>query len=240
MIRLRLPVSAPAGLEVWRIDFDPEGTVSEEDWAVLHPDERKRAERFVRQGDRVRAVATRAALRRRLAAWLGRRADALDIAVGSHGKPWLPCGDVEFNASHSGRHALIALSRVGPVGVDIEQCDAALDVAGLAKDILSPPEWAAFDGSLRAFFAHWVAKEAAVKALGVGIGDVMRQMTLSPSGAWSACCLLYHPLAGWTGLRAWALDAPAGYAAALVWRTPQLSLAVPGGGGRNHGRECCD
>jgi 4'-phosphopantetheinyl transferase len=240
MIRLPLPVSALAGLEVWRIDFDPDGPLSEEDWAVLDPDERRRAERFVRQGDRVRAVATRAALRRRLGAWLGRPPDALEIAVGGHGKPWLPCGGVEFNASHAGCHALIALSRVGAVGVDIERCDATLDVAGLAEDVLSPPERAAFDGSLRAFFAHWVAKEAAFKALGVGIGEAMRRMTLSPSGAEPACCLLHHPRAGWVGLRAWTLGAPPGYAAALVWRTPQLRLAGPGRWRGSHGQWSCE
>lgn len=79
-------------------------------------------------------------------------------------------GDLDFNISHSGNYALVAITRVGRVGVDIEVTQ-------------SPPPWEVLDlfspevaqqvksasCPISAFYQLWTNSEAALKAHGKGL-----------------------------------------------------------------------
>ena len=107
-------------VHVWRVAIDGP-TV---DAADLRPDERARADRFRAERDRARFIASHAALRVILGAYAGARPEELAFEAGERGKPGLkhPAGTgIEFNLSHSGGWAVVAVARGRRVGVDVEQ-----------------------------------------------------------------------------------------------------------------------
>jgi 4'-phosphopantetheinyl transferase len=115
----------------------------------------------------------RAALRQALAYYAGKPPRSLALQDGQFGKPALRGNEVQFNLSHSSRHALIAVSGEA-VGVDLEWIHPGMAFEELApivcngaeRDFLrNLPE----DARRIAFFQLWTQKEAYCKALGVGL-----------------------------------------------------------------------
>jgi 4'-phosphopantetheinyl transferase len=98
----------------------------------------------------------------------------------AHGRPQLDGRtDVQFSLSHSDGVAVVAVTRAGRVGVDIEveRPRSRLDrLAGalLADDALA--RWQALDATERlgAFLDEWTAREAYLKGLGLGIARGVR------------------------------------------------------------------
>ena len=102
----------------------------------------------------------------------------VDFIIAAGGRPSLPEEPPFFNISHSGQAALIAVSKSGPVGVDLEQ-ERRLAmtedrrrrvVTAAAKLCSGPPLSAACDADV---FKAWVRLEALSKALGTGIGRLL-------------------------------------------------------------------
>ncbi len=220
--RVALPAAAPAGIEVWRLDLDLDAPLAAADWAVLDGSEQAQAARLLRHHDRIRMVAARAALRRLLAERLHREPVGLRFVRTAEGKPELADRAVRFNISHAGACALIALSPHGAVGVDIECCDTALDVADLAWEAMSSAERAAFGRCRRGFFRCWAVKEAAAKAVGSGIDDGFLGLSALSAGS-GGCWRMHHPDRDWSGVLAWELAAPAGYVAAVAHANENFS-----------------
>ncbi len=159
------------GVRMWLIDLDAPETDANS--ALLSSDETARAARFVFDHHRRRFVAGRAALRRILGAEVGREPETLAFEYSPAGKPSLPRGepDVHFNLSHSDQWALVAVTRIGAVGVDIEKRRPLADVLRLAQTAFSANELeelrgVAPSGREDAFFAGWTRKEAYIKARG--------------------------------------------------------------------------
>lgn len=123
---------------------------------------------------RRRFACAHVALRWMLGSQLGVPPATLEFVTGRHGKPGLarPETDLEFNLSHSGGIALVAVCRGRRVGVDIEQVTRARrEVIGSALRLLPPPEAASVSRlsgpEARVAFTHlWTRKEACVKAAG--------------------------------------------------------------------------
>jgi 4'-phosphopantetheinyl transferase len=149
--------------------------------ALLSPAERDRALRFRRALDRDRMIAAWALARTLLGDLLG--GDPAEVSVerhcrrcGSreHGKPRLAdaSAGVHFSLAHSGDHVVVAVSRAGPVGVDVERLEPKADYRRLASRTLTADEAATFiAGGARPldFLRTWVRKEACTKAVGTGI-----------------------------------------------------------------------
>lgn len=226
---LHLPESLAADTGVWRLDLDLTAPPADADWGLLDAEEGARALRLRRHADRVRFVATRAALRRLLAERLGCAPRALRFETGPHGKPRLRRGRagqpaLDFNVSHAGGFALIALSRRGAVGIDIERCNPDLDTARLEPQVLSPLERRMEACRRPDFFECWVVKEAVLKALGLGIAEHLGQLSvLNPGQGDGRRYGLRHACLGWPSVSAWRLEAPPGYVAALA-RTPACHI----------------
>jgi len=145
---------------------------------ALKPDERDRANRFMRHTDRSDFISFRGWLRSLLGAYLGVPASAVSFRYGPRGKPYLethPLG-LEFNLSHSGPLAVLALSATHAIGVDIECERRRLSAAALARRAF-PPSVADLIATMpvaegrRAFFDYWTRLEACTKAMGDGIFD---------------------------------------------------------------------
>ncbi len=154
--------------------------------------ERERASRFLRRDDADRYLSAHGALRLVLAGYLERDPLALTFGTAEHGKPFLDGSPIEFNLSHSGDIALIAVATC-PVGVDVERLRPVLDLDDLAPRVCSPAEVAelaalAEPHRAHAFLAMWTRKEALAKAMGAGIGAILRDGSGAPRevrGAWT-------------------------------------------------------
>jgi 4'-phosphopantetheinyl transferase len=115
-------------------------------------------------------------LRALLSAYLGQPPGDLNLVVGEHGRPALaaPHTALEFNWSHSGERALLAIARGVTPGIDLERKRLRTHVLDIAERFFCPEEAAALamldDVQRRdAFLELWTAKEAVLKALGRGI-----------------------------------------------------------------------
>ena len=189
----------PLTVSVWTVDLLQPISVVDALRAWLDDDEVRAA--ASRRDDllRNRYVVAHGALRSILGAQLGLEPTAVAISRRcphcgdpAHGKPELAGGsegtaDLSFSLSHSESVALIAVvpgARVG-VDVEIERPRARLDA--LAARVLSPEEHAEWSDAepparLRAFLELWTAKEAYLKAIGVGIARPMREVPRRPPG----------------------------------------------------------
>ena len=146
--------------------------------AVLSEEETQRINRLRPPAARRQLTRAKGLLRHVLARYTHLPAARIRLACSATGKPSLvtPTQDgLQFNLSHAGNRALIAITRDRAVGVDVETVTTAVDVAGLVEQFFSPGERQEFYSlphGLRheAFFAAWTRKEAIAKALGRGIG----------------------------------------------------------------------
>ena len=162
--------------EVWVLDTGPaRGTGLAGLAQRLPPGERATAARHRHEGVRRRYVAGRALLRTLLGARLAQAPAAISLTAQPHGKPRLSGAGrgVGFNLSHSGDLVAVAVSDGAAVGVDVERI-AQRDVARLAGRWFTPSEAAAVRAqrgmaALVLFHRIWTAKEAWLKARGVGL-----------------------------------------------------------------------
>ena len=81
---------------------------------------------------------------------------------------------ITFNMSHAHGRALIAVSQGQEVGVDLERIRLDVEVEKLSERFFSPSEHATIMQSTQEqratkFFRYWVAKEAVLKAQGIGL-----------------------------------------------------------------------
>jgi 4'-phosphopantetheinyl transferase len=155
---------------------------------VLTADELLRAGRMRAEEQRSRAIVTRAMLRKLLARETGRKPEEIAFSVGPHGKPRLDdtSAGVRFNLSHSAGLALIAIAHDVELGVDVEEIRQRSDLRGVARRVFTEAEREAVEvGGEVAFYRHWVAKEAFVKATGRGIESLRSFEVLldGPGGA---------------------------------------------------------
>lgn len=131
------------------------------------------------------AAARRRVLTRHLAAELGRSEAEIAIGREPSGKPFLAGSDPGywFNTSAADGLLLIAGSRAGPVGVDIETLQRCIPVWEDASRTFAPAErdrLAALPADRRplAFARMWTAKEAVLKARGSGIAGGLEEPNL--------------------------------------------------------------
>jgi 4'-phosphopantetheinyl transferase len=205
-------------VHVWLADLESDHDAL---LGALSADEAARARRFWFDRDRRHYAACRAILRYLLGAYLGADPRALKFESGAAGKPFIANAPIAFNVSHSGSHALVAISRCGEIGVDIEAHRPLPDRDALARQCFSPREVRCLqslpDGTrTEAFFTCWSRKEAFVKAVGDGLSYPLEtfDVTFAPGEVARLDVPGHRP-----GHREWileALDAPRGYAAALV------------------------
>jgi len=142
-------------------------------WDWLSADERHRAQRYVREDDARTFAGFRVQVRRVLGALLQRSPESLEFEYGPAQKPRLRDGSLEFNLSHSGDLALLAVADTDPVGIDIERVAESIDLLSIAKRVFLPDERAIICGETGEpaacrFFEQWTLKEALLKATGTG------------------------------------------------------------------------
>jgi 4'-phosphopantetheinyl transferase len=181
--------------------------------AVLSPRELSRVRSAHSRDEARRYLSAHGALRFILGEFLGVAPRELRFTLGPQGKPAV--AGVEFSLSHSGELSLVALSARRPVGVDIQEKVAGLDVVGMARRFFPEDEaaevTAATDPGL-AFARLWARKEAVVKVEG---GRLTAGLRIPVRGGASRVTGLSLPC------RVTDLPAPVGFQAAVAVEGPE-------------------
>jgi len=155
---------------------------------ILSSLELERARRFRFDLHRNRFVAGRGFMRTLLGRYLQTEPAKLEFSYNPHGKPFLSGAfaksGLNFNLAHSENLALLAITRVGTVGVDVERIRPLTDADQIVANFFSARESAAFhnlpiEQKLAAFFNLWTRKEAWLKATGEGIGSRLNAVEVS-------------------------------------------------------------
>lgn len=175
-----------------------------------------------------------------LAAYLGVPAASIALDEDARGKPRLAHGvagrdtlqHLEFNWSHSGDFALVALAREQGLGVDIERLGKNLRSLEIARRFFDPVEadsLASLDPGTRdhAFMGLWCAKEAVLKAVGEGLSFGLARLAFTWQAGAEWTLARVDPALGRT--IDWQLvgfKAAPGYHGALAWRGKPLKIVA--------------
>ncbi len=167
------PAGPPAVIRLWHATTERLLPHLPELVRVLDPEERQRAGRFRFAPDRDRFIAGHGLLRHLLGHALGLAPQAVRMARGAHGKPFLPDGGPHFNLSDTKDALVVAIGGADELGVDIETVERRTDHEMVADHYFTPEEVAYIreggDQARRRFLTLWTRKEAVLKASGVGI-----------------------------------------------------------------------
>jgi 4'-phosphopantetheinyl transferase len=171
--------------------------------ALLDDSEHERLASLCREEDRHRFVATHALARLVLSQVTGQSAITLTFVAhclrcgGRHGKVRLATAEqVHFSTTHAGERVAVAVTALGPVGVDLEPAEAG-GFARFADVALTAGERAEYERlpveqRPRAATTWWVRKEAILKATGHGMSVSPEDVEVSRPAdeprliAWSA------------------------------------------------------
>ncbi len=176
-------------IAVYKVDLSPP-VDSPPPLAWLDESERERRGRYLGDLPRRQFTLCRAALRILLVQRLGCENRSLRFGEGRRGKPFALVdgrrNEVSFNVSHSGDHGMIAIAPRGRLGVDIEERRARKTIDQLIETLLTENERAQLahmdkGRRLARFYDLWTAKEALVKANGLGHAIDVARLDLSDS-----------------------------------------------------------
>ena len=182
------PVLAATDVHVWAAHLDLCPAALRRLAAILDEAESARATHFRSHTHQNRFIAARGVLRSILGDYLECAPDELQFEYGANGKPALIGRfverDLSFNVAHSEDLALIAVTHIGPIGVDVEEVRPMADADQLVARFFSPRENARFhtltaDQKAVAFFNLWTRKEAWLKATGEGIAHSLNRVEVT-------------------------------------------------------------
>lgn len=184
-----LPAASTVDLWWLMLADDADAPPGELDAAeLLQPWEQQRAVKFATPLLRRRYIQSHAGLRRVLAPYLQKPPGKIAIEHESFGKPRLAAElspQLQFNLSHSGSRALVALRVDSPLGVDLERIRTDLDFAGVGRQVFAAGELALCRDASGAFrpadwFQLWTLKEAGLKAIGRGMLMQPQRLVIAP------------------------------------------------------------
>lgn len=154
------------------------------------------------------------------------------------GRPVWPDSGMYFNVAHSGALALIVLSPLRPVGIDVE-LRKEVDFDAMAAIVLTARERQLLERAPAIarrdeFYRYWVCKEAALKATGRGIADALHRVEVRADTAAPDARSIHCQDAGMAdrdllrSLNLRILPLPGNYAGAVAWAAHGASRAVHG------------
>lgn len=166
------------------------------------------------------ASSSHASAREILAGYAGLSPRDLEFTFGSHGKSVLANENVkarglDFSVSHSGDVAVVAVSVGGPLGIDVERVARPLLTQGVIERCFTAMEIAALCG-LPARERHvatlrlWTAKEAYLKALGVGISVPLAGIDVAAVVSGEAASVTWGEVGSGLNRRFWVHALPLG------------------------------
>ena len=167
-------------IDIWQFSLlnQPDSAMS-----LLNEEEQTRARRFHFPRHQRRFTVARAMMRTILAQYLHDKPECLDFAYNKQGKPMIAHkSQIEFNLTHSGELALLAVGQTWPMGIDLEFFSAR-PYENIGKYLFSPTELNELSRQADnikplVFFQIWSQKEAFIKACGLGLSYPTEQFTV--------------------------------------------------------------
>ena len=169
---------------------------------LLSKDERTRRQRFRFGRNRNEYLITRALVRTTLSRYHSLAPEAWRFQSNACGKPTTdPACGLRFNLSNSVDLVVCLISKGAEVGVDVEPCERAGQIAELASEVFSPLELAQFAAlsdhdRLDRALSLWTLKEAYIKATGMGLSMPMNRISFLFGGTEGIRLELYPRLCG--------------------------------------------
>jgi len=185
------PTTAGARVDIWTIQLDVPPQLIATATDLLSPEERIRVEAFRHQQARRNYIISHAALRLILTDCLKEcskfNPPEIPFCASIYGKPALAApleGRLEFNLSHSGDIALVAITSNSEVGIDVETIRPMPDALQIAKRFFSDTESAALkqlpaSQQATAFLNLWTRKESLAKGTGLGIANSLTRFEIT-------------------------------------------------------------
>lgn len=185
----------PDQVHVWQANLSVDDSMLQKLQTTLSEDEQCRADRFYFPTDKNHYMTARGILRSILARYLDTNPELIKFTYTPQGKPYIVNNNrensvkyenkcIQFNLSHSRNLALYAIAIDRPVGIDLEYCRPITDALALAKRWFLPAEYQellAQTDRETSFFRVWTAKEAYLKATGIGLRDLATvEITITP------------------------------------------------------------
>ena len=170
-------------IHIWQANLNLDSSTLQKLQIILSEDEKLRADRFYFPADKNHYLAARGILRSILAGYLDTNPELIKFTYTPQGKPYIVNDNrensvkhrnkgIQFNLSHSQNLALYAIAIDRPVGIDLEYCRPLTDALALAKRWFLPSEYQqllAQTNQETCFLRLWTAKEAYLKATGMGL-----------------------------------------------------------------------
>jgi 4'-phosphopantetheinyl transferase len=177
-------------VHIWKYRMGKSNGISGKGLKVLSDEERYKLNRFVFEENKKIYVLSHLFLREILSRYTGMPADEIQIIAGPNKKPFLKETHtqypVHFNLSYRQDHALLAISAIPLIGVDIEKIKDIGHIYSFAESYFSPEElkkifvYKKKEEKLSVLFTIWTMKEALIKSLNAGFTEPLVRYDLSP------------------------------------------------------------
>ena len=166
-------------LHLWRFDLNCTLQSLVISRSLLNAEEQKRADRLLDHRKKNQFIVSRSGLRRVLSGYLDSDPKQVFFHHNHSGKPFLAashCSILNFNLSHSGQWAVLAVTKGIRVGVDIEFIDTSMAYQQLATHYFDTREREYLSRytparQRRGFYRLWTQKESVLKKVGSGFGQ---------------------------------------------------------------------
>ena len=152
---------------------------------ALPKNELDRAGEFHYLEDKLRFTKCRSVLRNTLSKWLNNNPEEIEITFGKNGKPYLKqTHGIEFSISHTKDFGGIAFSRHYEIGIDVENINRDTNIIQVAEKVFTDEERVMLHAEgdpikRKIFFRLWTAKEALLKATGLGLSLDPKKINLN-------------------------------------------------------------
>jgi len=177
-------------IHVWQLDLESKTELDNNYYnllSVLSELEVERANKFKYDEHRYKWVQCHHFLKTTLSKYVTESAEEIIFAELSFGKPILANHEqLHFNLSHCRTKALLAITKCGPIGVDVEYVDDSGDLLKLATRFFSAEEQELLNvvnpkEAPESFFKFWTRKEAFIKCLGAGLQIPLHEFSVNLS-----------------------------------------------------------
>ncbi len=166
----------PEEVHVWKVRLDIHAAEVQENFEILSAEESNRAQRYHFEKDRHHFSVARIQLKNILGKYLNKDPKEIHFTYNKKGKPSLDLSlpPLYFNLSHSRDLCLIAVSRGGEIGVDLEFEGRKTEGLAVASKYFTEKECAWLRSAppelqQKYFLTLWTLKEATLKARGEGL-----------------------------------------------------------------------
>ena len=166
-------------VEVYFSEFSKHDAL--ESWLDLHSSEQMSAARFTQEQDQMAFAIVRSMLRRILSEKIGVSIQEISFDQNRYGKLSCPqAPNLHFSIAHTEEVFVLAFSKDGQIGVDIESMHRVFEMEKLKQLVFTENERSIFldllsdDEKQRMCLQTWTQKEALTKCLGITLQEGMQ------------------------------------------------------------------